>query len=167
MRRLKARRRIGVGEAALKGAVAGVAGAIAMLAAGELEARGATGALGGRVREIVGGPRTRGSRRRQRPAAPSRQAATDLVAQLSAAAAVGAVFGIVQSRFRLPEAAHGALLGGLAYAASASGAFRGAGLLAPPPNASLRDVLMPAGTHAVFGLTTARAYDMLTGGKLW
>ena len=167
MRRPKARRRIGVGEAALKGALAGVAGGIAMLAAGELEARGAAGELGARVQEMAGGPRTRGSRQRRRPAPASRQATANLVAQLSAAAAVGAVFGIVQSRFRLPEAAHGALLGGLAYAASASGAFAGAGLLAPPPNASLRDVLMPAGTHAVFGLATARAYDMLTGAKLW
>lgn len=146
---------------ALKGAVAGIAGGIAMLAAGELEARGAAGDLGEPVRTMARGPRTRGAQRRRREGAPSRQPAPAIAAQLAAAAVVGAVYGAVQSRVRLPDAAHAAVLGAITLAANASGLLPRGSVLAPPAGASLQEMLMPVGAHALFGTTTARVFGML------
>ena len=159
--RRRRRRRTSVGEAALRGVLAGVAGGVAMLAVGELEARGAAGDLGERVRELAQGPRSKSAQRRRREAAPSRLGARSVIAQLAVAAAVGAVYGVVRSQLRLPEAAHGALLGGLAYAANASGLLPENGILSPPDGASAEEALMPAGAPALFGIATTRVFDLL------
>ncbi len=151
----------GIGEAALKGAVAGAAGTIAMLVVAELEARAAAGELGDRAREL--GPRIRGGRARARAAAPTRRPRQRIAAEVAIGAAIGAVYGIVQARVRLPDAAHGAVLGALTYGAHATGMLPAGGILAPPANASLQEALAPAGTHAVFGLATARAFRLLGG----
>ena len=155
------RTRSGMGEAALKGAVAGAAGSVAMLVVAELEARAAAGDLGERARELA--PRIRGGRTRARAAAPTRRSPERIGLEVAVGAAIGAVYGLVQSRVRLPEAAHGAVLGALTYAVHATGLMPAGGILAPPPDASLQDALMPAGPHAVFGLATARAFALLGG----
>lgn len=160
-RRGPRRRAAGLGEAALKGAVAGAAGTVAMLVVAELEARAAAGDLGERARELA--PRIRGGRTRARAAAPTRRPRERIGVEIAIGAAVGAVYGVVQTRVRLPEAAHGAILGALTYAVHAAGWLPAGGLLAPPEDASLKDALTPAGTHAVFGLATTRAFRLLGG----
>lgn len=152
------RRRVGLGEAVAKGALAGVVGGVAMLVTRELELRGLF--PGERRPEPAIRREGRPRRRRQRLDAPRPTAG--IGAQLAAAAAVGVLYGVVQSRLRLPPTATGALLGGLVYAGNASGVLPGAGLLAPSPGRTLKEALVPAGTDAVFGLATARAFTLLT-----
>lgn len=154
-------RALGLGEAALKGAVAGAAGSVAMLVTAELEARAAAGDLGARVREVA--PRVRGGRAGARAASPSRRPMERMGVEVAVGAIVGAVYGMVQTRVKLPAAAHGAVLGVLTYAVHATGWLPAGGVLAPPPDASFKDALRPAGPHAVFGLATARAFEMLRG----
>ena len=161
--RRRRRRRQDVGQAALRGAVAGLAGGLAMLLVGELEARAAAGDLGDRARELTQGPRSRSAQRRRRQAAPSKLAPRDLAVQLAAAATVGAVYGVLRSQLPLPQAAHGALLRGLAYAANASGLLPERSILSPPADASAEKALLPAGAHALFGVATTRVFDMLMG----
>ena len=160
-RRRSGRGTTGLGEAMLKGAVAGAAGSVAMLVVAELEARAAAGDLGARARELA--PKIRGGRTRARAAAPTRRPRQRIGVEVAIGAAIGAVYGVVQTRVRLPEAAHGAVLGALTYAVHSTGWLPAGGVLAPPPNASLQDALTPAGTHAVFGLATARAFELLGG----
>ena len=160
-RRRPRRRTASLGEAMVKGAVAGAAGSVAMLVVAELEARAAAGDLGARARGLA--PKIRGGGTRARAAAPTRRPRERIGVEIAIGAAIGAVYGVVQTRVRLPEAAHGAVLGALTYAVHATGWLPAGGVLAPPPDASLQDALTPAGTHAVFGLATARAFDLLTG----
>lgn len=84
-----------------------------------------------------------------------------MAVELAAAAAIGAAFGMIGSRVQMPTAASGPLLGGLVYASTLSGMLPVAGLLASPSSLSWREVLRPAGPQALFGLVTARAFEML------
>ena len=161
-RRRRPRRRTGSrGDAARKGAIAGAAGSFARLVVAELVARAAAGDLGAHARELA--PKIRGGATRARAAAPTRRPRQRIGLEIAIGAAIGAAYGVVQTRVRLPEAAHGAVLGALTYAVHATGWLPAGGVLAPPPDASLKDALTPAGTHAVFGLATARAFQLLAG----
>ncbi|MHB1223343.1 MAG: hypothetical protein ACYC2G_04755, partial [Gemmatimonadaceae bacterium] len=81
--------------------------------------------------------------------------------ELAAAAGIGAVFGLIASRVTLPAAASGPLLGGLVYASTQGGMLPATGLLASPARISWRDALRPAGPQALFGLITARTFELL------
>lgn len=76
----------------------------------------------------------------------------------------GAVFGVVQSRVHPPSALHGLLLGGLVYAANypSFGVLPGAGIVPPPQDQSTREALIPLLPHVAYGLTTAALFDALT-----
>lgn len=167
MRRPRARHRISMGEGAAKGALAGVAGGLAVFASHELEARGL----------LPGADDGRGAgRRRRQPAIRrgirrvarkqgvtlrgSRLALTELGLQLAAGAVVGAVYGALQARFTLPAAAHAAVLGGIAYAGTTWGLLPAIGGV-QPKEMTLKDALVPAGAHAVFALTTARVFTAI------
>ena len=155
------RHEVGLGEAALKGAVAGVAGSVAMMAAHELEVRGMF--AGERRPEPAIRRGVRRAARKEGVRLSSRQKlGAEIGVQLVGAAVVGALFGVVQSRLRLPATANAALLGGLVYATGHSGLLPRAGLFAPPANQTLKEALVPAGSNAVFGLATARVFAMLT-----
>ena len=162
MRRMARRRHeIGLGEAALKGALAGVAGSVAMMAAHELEVRGLFHGERKPEPAIRRGVR-RAARKEGVRLSGAQRMGVEIGAQLLGAAMVGAVFGMVQSRVRLSAGANAALLGGLVYATGHSGLLPRAGLFAPPAHQTLKEALVPAGSNAVFGLATARAFAMLT-----
>lgn len=158
-----------MGEAAAKGALAGLAGGAVLLASSELSARGLIPG------ERAGGPARRGPaiRRGARRAvrAGSRAAgvrlsggqreAAAVALELAAAAGIGALFGVIASRVTIPPAASGPLLGGLVYASTLGGLLPATALLASPARISWRDALRPAGPQALFGLVTARAFEML------
>ncbi len=157
-----------LGEAAGKGALAGLAGGIALLASSELSARGL-------IPGVDEAPRRRGPsiRRGAKRAVQSGSRAAGvklsgkqgevaaMALELAAAAAIGAAFGIIGSRVRMPAAASGPLLGGLVYASTLGGMLPAAGLLASPTRLTWREALRPAGPQALFGLVTARAFQML------
>ena len=163
--------RTGLGEAAWKGAVAGMAGGVALLAAREIEERGLLAAEGGagakRPARRVGPAIRKGVRRTARARGvrlTARETAlVDVALHLAGAAAVGAAYGIVRSRVRLPGAVDGPLLGLLVYGATMWGVLPAAGLLAAPERLDLREVLAPVGPNATFGMVTARAFDWLAG----
>ena len=75
----------------------------------------------------------------------------------------GAIYGVVQDRLHPPDALHGLLLGGLVYAANFPewGLLPKLGVLPPPTEQSLEKAVLPLGTHLVFGLATATAFRAL------
>lgn len=76
----------------------------------------------------------------------------------------GAVFGMVQSRLHPPGAVHGLLLGGLVYAANypSWGVLPKAGIVPPPEEQSTREALIPLLPHVAYGLTTAAVFEALS-----
>lgn len=161
--------RLGIGAAAWKGAVAGMAGGVALLAAREIEERGLLAAeqtAGARKSARRVGPAIRKKVRQTARARGVRlsvreSAAVDVALHLAGAAAVGAVYGIVRSRVRLPGPVDGPLLGALVYGASMWGVLPAAGLFARPARLDLRELLAPVGPNATFGMVTARAFGWL------
>lgn len=155
--------RIGMGEAAWKGALAGLAGGAAMLGARELEARGLFDEEDEDEVPPPPGPRIarRAARARGRELTDRQAAISGIALQLAAAATVGAVYGVIRTRVPLPGGADGALLGALVYVGSRWGLLPATGLFESPADQSLQQALVPAGTHAVFGVATARAFEML------
>lgn len=164
---------IGLGEAAGRGALAGLAGGAALIGMNELATRGllaADGAAGkGRSRQ---GPAIRRGARRTVKAAGRKvglhlsRDQGDVAAiglELVAAAGIGAAFGMIVSRVQLPASATGPLLGGLVYAATLAGVLPAGGALASPGGSSWRDAIRPAGPQAMFGLVTARTFELLLG----
>lgn len=160
--------RLALGDAAARGALAGLAGGVVLLASSELTARGVLAGAGKEPRR-KGPAIRRGARRAVR--AGSRAAGVRLTGrqreiatvalELAGAAGIGAVFGLIASRVRIPAAASGPLLGGLVYASTLGGMLPAAGLLASPKRLTWRDALRPAGPQALFGLVTVRAFELL------
>ncbi len=160
--------RLSVGEAAAKGALAGLAGGLALVASSELTARGLMPGVDeaprrrgpairrGARRAVRGGSRAAGVKL----SGDQREVAA-IALELVAAAAIGAAFGVIGSRVRMPAAASGPLLGGLVYASTLGGMVPASGLLASRSNLTWRDALRPAGPQALFGLVTARTFELL------
>lgn len=152
-----------LGDAALKGALAAVAGGLAMKAAWELgrlvlgpqaefasPTRGAVDALAQKAgAELSDGQRT--------------AAASALYT--GAMATWGAVYGAVQSRVHPPMLVHGLLLGGLVYAANftKAAALPKAGVVPAFGDQTPRQRELSLAAHAAFGLATAAAYEALGG----
>ena len=166
--RPRRRQQAGMDEAAWKGATAGLAGGVAMLAMNEVVARGLL--PGDEEAPPRRGPAIRrGARRAVRKGAQQlgvrltgdQREASAIAMELVAAAAIGALFGVVSSRLPLPAAATGPLLGALVYGATLSGLLPGGGLLAPAGAVSLGEALRPVGSQALFGSVTARAFELL------
>lgn len=162
-RRRRRRHSSGVLGAAVRGAIAGVAGGLAMIGARELEQLAV-------AEPVLEQPRRKPASRR----AATRMARTigvelstaqgesaGVVLQLATAAAVGAVYGVARSYLPVPRGADAAILGGIVYLANAWGVMPAAGLLALPPGQTLEEALVPVGTHAVFGVATARVFELL------
>lgn len=157
-----ARNKMDVGEAAVKGALAGVIGGLVMKAVWEMEQKAllSTGdELGSPTKMAV-------------EAVAEKQGMQLSDAQVSAGAAVvytgnmalwGAIFGVVQSRIHPPDALHGLLLGGLVYGANfpAFGVLPKLGVLPPPSEQSREEAAVPIGAHVAFGLATAAVFKAL------
>ena len=155
-------RRMSLGEAALKGAIAASIGGLAMKLAWDAEQKLLPES------ERLGSP-TKGAME-----AIARKRDVELSdAQTSAAAAAfyggtmagwGAVFGVVQSRFHPPDALHALLLGGILYSLNFPkfGLLPKLGVLPSPGQQSTTGATAPIVPHIVFGLTTAAAFKALT-----
>ena len=155
------RRRLSAGKGALLGALAGVAGGFATVAARSV-GRAALGS--GESHEpgweqVVRAEAVRQGVELGEPEV--RRIAT--AAHLADAATLGALYGLVRARLPLPRVANGLLLSGLAQALDLPRlALALAGGPVPPRGASsLERSLLPVGAHGVYGYVTTRAFDLL------
>lgn len=155
--------RLSLGQAALRGAVAGALGAVAMTAATQLESK-ALLPKGEKekpipeqvVEAVAAGGGLDLSDTQTKAAAAG--------AHLGYAALWGAVYGAVQSRLHPPDLLHGLILGGLTYAAGMPewGLVPQLGVMPPPTQQSMEKAAVPIGAHLVYGVTTALAFDALS-----
>lgn len=158
----RARRRAGVGESALKGAVAGMIGGAAMMMAMKIEQKALlseeerTDPPPKRLVETLAA--------RQGTSLTNTQAkAAGMGVHMGYSALWGAIFGVVQERVHPPELLHGLLLGGLVYAANfpERGLLPRVGALPPPAEQDPKQAAIPAMAHVVYGVATAKAFGAL------
>jgi hypothetical protein len=154
---------MGLGRAAGTGAVAGLAGGLAMMVARKLEAKGLLG------HDDSGEPEwdrlvRAEARRRNVRLSQARVSRIATAVHLAYSAALGAAYGVVRSRARLPAAMQGTLMSALVYFATfpSWGLMPRRGAARPPARQRVRKALIPIGTHAVFGATTAAAFKALS-----
>lgn len=157
----EANRATSLAEAAVRGAIAGVAGGLVLKAAWSAEERLLPPA------RRVESPTTEVVERQAEAHAVQisrgqAQAAAG-VGYLGSMALWGAVYGVVQTRLHPPMLAHGLLLGGLVYAANFSrvGALRRMGVLPAPSETVTGESVPRIAAHAAFGLTTAAVFEAL------
>lgn len=158
----KTHRQLTVGEAALKGALAGALGGAAMLAAEALASRrllsrdGSAPDEWGRVAAAVG--RRTGTRVRGRP-----RAAAGVGLHLAYSALVGALYGIARTRGDLSGPAQSLLRSGLEYAGfRAERGFiprRGRARLA---RHGARQGVLPLDAQGIFAMATSQLWKTLT-----
>ena len=157
----EADRRTGVAEAAMRGAIAGVAGGMVLKAAWSLEER-----LLPPGRRVESPTTDVVERQAEAHAVQLSRAQAEAAAgagYVGSMALWGAVYGVVQTRLHPPMLAHGLLLGGLVYAANFShfGALRRMGVLPSPPESLSGESIPRIAAHAAFGLTTAAVFEAL------
>lgn len=159
----KVRKRLDVGEAALKGALAGLVGALAITAVTKAE----TKALLPEGEDPKPPPQkfvetVAEEQGVELSEAQSKAAGTAV--HLGHSALWGALYGVVQSRIHAPTTLHGLLLGGLVYNAQfpAWGLLPKMGVLPPPSMQSIEKASVAVGAHIAFGLATAAAFDALS-----
>ena len=154
--------RVSVGDAAVKGALAGLLGGAALLLVERLEQR----LLLPRVSDAP----TMGEQAVQtvadsKGAELSKGAAqiTGAAAQLGFCALMGAICGVIQNRLDVPPVVEGLMTAGVAYAASmsSSGILPKLGATSPPLAHSLEETAVPVGAYLAYGVTTAAAARML------
>ncbi len=157
------KRRDSLGEAALKGALAGMVGGGAMMMAMKLGQQ----ALLPEGEQMEPPPKklVETVAERQGVGLSDTQAmAAGMGVHMGYSALWGALYGVVQSRLHPPGALHGLLLGGLVYAANFPewGLLPKLGVLPPPTQQPLEKAALPVGAHVVFGLATAAAFAALS-----
>lgn len=152
----------GLVDAAVRGAVAGVIGAMAMRLVLEVEQR-ALLPEGQRetppprkvVQEVEAAQGVELS--------PLQEQAAATAVHMGYSAAWGAVHGVGSAVLGIPPVLHGLLLGGIVYYTSMgpSGFLTRAGITESPMQQPMRKAAVPFGAHIAFGLTTAAAYQAL------
>lgn len=154
-------KRMGIGEAALKGAVASLVGGLATKLVWEIGQRALP------PEDRVHSPT------RDAVEALAERAGTSLTdAQAGAAAGAfytqtmlmyGAVYGIVQSRLHPPAPAHGLLLAGIMYAANFPrfGVLPTLGVMKPAGEQPRREAAVPVAAQVAYGLTTAAVFKAI------
>lgn len=151
-------RRPGPAGAALRGAVAGMAGGAVMAITMKAEQKAI----------LPEGTRTEPPSRKLVEAeaeehgveiSQANASAAGVAAHMLYSALVGAAFGLVERRRRRPSLLDGLVLGGLVYATNfpSWGLLPKQGALPPPTEQSIEEAAIPVGAHAAFGLTTAAA----------
>ncbi|HEV2148937.1 MAG TPA: DUF1440 domain-containing protein [Longimicrobiaceae bacterium] len=156
-------RRAGIGEAAAKGALAGMIGGAAMMMAMKVEQKA-----------FLPEGQTMEPPPRKLVETLAEKADVELDDQQAKMAGMGvhmgnsalwgALFGVVQDRVHPPSMLHGLLLGGLVYAANfpSFGLLPRLGVLPPPSQQPLREAAIPVGAHVVYGIATAAAFEAMT-----
>ena len=154
--------RVALGDAAVKGAVAGLLGGVALLLAERLSSRavlppGERAHEGRDAAEAIADARGAAL-------SPARAEVAGAGLELGACALLGAVYGVVQSRVHPPDVLHGLLLGGMSWMATNSG--RGAlprlGAAAPASMQAMERTAVPVASHVAYGVATAMAFDALS-----
>lgn len=150
-----------LGEAALKGALAAVAGGLVMKAVWQAGARALPPAE--RLGSPTGGAVDALARRAGAELSAGQRTAASAALFTGAMATWGAVYGAVQSRLHPPFLAHGLLLGGLVYAAnfSRAAALPKAGIVPAFGSQTPGQRALSLGAHAAFGLAAAAGYEAL------
>lgn len=156
-------RRVGVREAALRGAAAGLAGGASVLALSWLVRRGVLFVDDTVDEEWEQLARTVSARagidldRRQARVA-------GMVAQLTYASLVGASYGVAITRRSFPKPIRTALSSGLVHAASIPAIVRAASGSRPRKQRKRRrrGLAIPLGSAALYGLTTSAAFRALS-----
>lgn len=156
------RSEIGIGEAAVKGAIAGAVGGLALIAAEELAERSWL-SRSGRARDEWGTLATSvGARAGVRLRGRSRSAA-GVAMHVLVSAALGAGYGVAMSQGRMRTPLQGLVEAALvygAYLAERPGPLTGGGTRGRRLRAS-RTGRIPIGTHDLFGAATARVFRAL------
>jgi hypothetical protein len=156
------RRRTGVGQVAMKGALAGMIGGAAMMVAMKMEQKALLPE--GQTMEPPPKKLVETLAEKADVEIEDKQAkAAGMGVHMSHSAMWGALYGIVQDRLHPPSALHGLLLGGLVYATNfpSFGLLPKLDVLPPPSQQPLREAAIPAGAHVVYGLATAAAFEAL------
>lgn len=157
-------KRTGVGAAALKGALAGIAGGVALLLVekGEQVALLPQGAAAPGMGEKAV---TQVARDRGVELSKGEALAAGAGAQLGYCALLGAALGVVASRVDVPSLVDGLAMSGLSYALAVSkrGALPRLGADAPATMHSMEETAVPIGAYLAFGLTTAAVLDAVNG----
>lgn len=156
--------RTGIGEAALKGALAGIVGGVALMLMEKVEQKvllpqgAATPGMGQKAVQQIA--RDRGA---QLSRVEAQAAGAGL--QLGYCAVVGSLLGIAASRVNAPALVEGLAMAGLSYALTMSdaGLLPRLGADSPPELHSIEETAVPVGAHLAFGLTTAAVFDAVAG----
>lgn len=158
----RTRHRTTVGEAALKGAIAGMIGGVAMMMAMKVEKKA-----------LLPEGKTMDPPPKKAVETLAEEADVDLEDRQAMMAGMGvhmgysamwgALYGVVQDRVHPPSGLHGLLLGGLVYAANfpSFGLLPKLGVLPPPSQQPMSEAVIPAGAHAVYGLATSAVFEAL------
>ena len=154
---------VSAGEAALKGALAGLIGGAVMMMAMKAEQK----VLLPEGQQMEPPPKKLVETLAENQGiklSNTQSMAAGMSVHMGYSAVWGAVFGVVQNRLHPPDLLHGLLLGGLVYAASFPewGLLPQMGVLPPPSQQSMEKAAVPFGAHIVFGLATAAAFDTMT-----
>jgi hypothetical protein len=148
--------------AAAKGAIAGLIGGIALLAT-EQAARRSILPTGSATRSQAAQAVDAVASRHDRSPSPAAGEIIGGALQLAWCAALGAAFGVVHSRVRVPALVDGLALSALAYVTTSSskGAVARAGA-APPLQQNVEEAAIPIVSHLAFGLATAAVFEATT-----
>lgn len=150
-----------LGDAALKGALAAVAGGLLMKVFWEVGTR----VLGPQAefRSPTGGAVDALAAKAGTRLSDTQRTAASATLYTGAMATWGAVYGAVQSRLHPPLLVHGLLLGGLVYTAnfSSAAALPKAGIVPSFGDQSRRQRELSLAAHAAFGIATAAVYEAL------
>lgn len=149
--------------AALKGAIAGVLGGMAMKATMEMEQR----ALLPEGQRMEPPPKKIVQQLEERQGAelsPEQEQMAAMGVHMGYSAAWGAIHGVGSEVLDLPPMLHGLLLGGIVYWTSMgpSGFLTKAGITSSPMLQPLSQAAVPIGAHVAYGLTTAAAFEALS-----
>lgn len=152
----------GLGDAAVKGALAGLIGGAAMMMAMKMEQKAVLPE--GQTMEPPPKKLMETLAEKAGVGLDDKQAmAAGMGVHMGYSAMWGALYGVVQDRVHPPSALHGLLLGGLVYASNfpSFGLLPRLGVLPPPSQQPLREAAIPAGAHVVYGLATAATFEAL------
>jgi hypothetical protein len=148
--------------AALKGAVAGMLGGMAMKAVMEMEQK----ALLPEGQRMTPPPKKivqKVEKQQELELSPQQEQMAAMGVHMGYSAAWGAIHGVGSEILDLPPMLHGLLLGGIVYWTSMGpgGFLTKMGITSSPMLQPLKQAAIPVGAHIAYGLATAAAYEAL------
>lgn len=146
-------------DAAAKGAVAGMAGSIALMLAEQIGRRTIL-PEGGDTTSLAAGAVTAVASEHGHSLSRANAETLGVAAELASAAVLGAVFGVVRSRVRAPALVEGLVLAALAYytTSSSKGILPRVGM-SPTLHQNMEEASVSLAAHVAFGVTTAAIYE--------